>query len=136
MLYLSSAPLMFKKSNQTFKLEVEQAYCFMIIFQFLVFFIKLLFCFVLFCFVFNIDKPLEVKTIHVKKSSALTLGDFVGESSGTKRNDGKTDIILKFNGESFIAHKHVLRAASELFEKVGLIYSGSTSILGGGQEKF
>ncbi|XP_072037326.1 uncharacterized protein [Amphiura filiformis] len=62
-------------------------------------------------------KPLGVKHIRAKKGSTLRDSDFVGPRSSTRRNNSKTDIVLKFGGKTFQAHKHVLQKASELFKK-------------------
>ncbi|XP_072035461.1 kelch-like protein 25 [Amphiura filiformis] len=67
----------------------------------------------------ELNKPMEVKQMKVKSNCGTSLEDatqFVGPVSDTIRNDGKADVILKFNGNSFKAHKAVMREASELFE--------------------
>ncbi len=67
-------------------------------------------------------KPLEVKHIRARKGTDRPTrdSDFVGPKSKTARSNPKTDIILKFDGKTYQAHKHVLREASELFQKVRL----------------
>ncbi|XP_072037332.1 uncharacterized protein [Amphiura filiformis] len=64
-------------------------------------------------------KPLETKTIKIRtyQCRRAHFAQYFGPKSSTKRNDGKADIVLKFDGLSFNAHKTVMREASELFEK-------------------
>ncbi|XP_072036700.1 kelch-like protein 25 isoform X2 [Amphiura filiformis] len=65
-------------------------------------------------------KPMEIKRAKSSKPSSSgpeNFAQFCGPKSSTRRNDGKADITIKFDGKSFKAHKHVMREASELFEK-------------------